>query len=170
MRRICNQRHLYSLIACLALAACGGTDDGATPAAAAASGGGGGGGGAGCTDKVAALFSRSKGSYTATVRTFDNTSPVVIPATVAGFANGATATVTVNENCTVVIGAITMTYKDGSYAEFAGTGADAGKTQYDVDLTGTGVSSPHFEVFTSTKRGVSLFDPTKTQQGARFDE
>ena len=70
----------------------------------------------------------------------------------------------------MTVGTLKLSYKDGSYAEFAGTGADLGKTRYDVDMTGTGAGSPHFERFISGKRGLSLFDPTKTAQGVRVDE
>jgi hypothetical protein len=125
---------------------------------------------AGCSGKVAAFFALAKGSYAAAAATFDNTNFNATPASVAGFAKGVSQTVTITENCTLRVGAVTLSYKDGSYAEFAGTGADAGKTQVDVDLTGSGVSSPHLERFTNGKRGLSLFDPTKTSEGVRFDE
>lgn len=173
---------LAALALATTLAACGGGDSPIVNGVAANSAGSGGtttnGGGAGstvagCTGPVAAFFALAKGSYSATAATFDNVNFASTPATVAGFANGAAQTVTVNENCTVTIGALTLSYKDGSYAEFPGTGADAGKTQYDVDLTGTGTTGlalPHFERWTSDKRGLSLFDPTHTSQGVRFDE
>jgi hypothetical protein len=164
-------RNLAVLGAILAtLAGCGGGDSpvdataatGATPAPASAV--------VGCSGKVAAFFALAKGSYSAAAATFDNASFSTQPASVAGFAKGASQTVTITENCTLSVGAITLSYKDGSYAEFAGTGADAGKTQVDVDLVGAGVASPHLERFTNGKRGLSLFDPTKTSEGVRFDE
>jgi hypothetical protein len=124
----------------------------------------------GCTGKVAAFFALSKGSYSAPAVTFDNVDFATTPASVAGFANGGTQSVTIAEDCTITVGSIKLSYKDGSYAEFPGTGADAGKTQYDVDMTGAGVAESHFERFTSGKRGVAVFDPVKTSQGARFDE
>jgi hypothetical protein len=145
--------------ATLLLAGCGGGDDTSNTSNVA-----------GCTGKVAAFFELAKGSYTAPASTFDNNSFTTIPASVAGFANGANQTVTVSNDCTMTVGTVKMTYKDGSYAEFPGTGVDAGKTQYDVDMTGSGVATPHMERFTSGKRGVSLFDTTKTNQGVRFDE
>jgi hypothetical protein len=123
----------------------------------------------GCSGDTAALFTAAKGSFTAPAVTFDDT-PTGSPASVAGFANGVNQTVTVNQDCTITVGAYTLTYKDGSYFAFPGTGADAGKFQYDVDLTGTGVTNPHFEVFVSAKRGLSFFDPTNPNQGVRFDE
>jgi hypothetical protein len=115
----------------------------------------------GCSGSVAALFTSAKGSFTAPAETFDGT-PTGSPASVAGFANGANQTVTVNEDCTITVGAYTLTYKDGTYSASAG--------QFDVDLTGTGVTDPHFEVFVGGKRGLSLFDPAHPTQGVRFDE
>jgi len=169
---------LAALALATTLAGCGGGDaavanSAGASGAAAAAGAGAGGAVVGCTGPVAAFFTLAKGSYSATAATFDNVNFASTPATVAGFANGTAQTVTVNENCTVTIGALTLSYKDGSYAEFPGTGADAGKTQYDVDLTGTGTTGlalPHFERWTSDKRGLSLFDPAHTSQGVRFDE
>lgn len=148
-----------SLCAAALLAACGGAGDSAAEATAA-----------GCTGKVATLFAAAKGSYSAKAATFDNVNFASTPASVAGFANGGTQTVTVSAGCTITVGSVTLSYKDASYAEFAGSGADLGKTQYDVDLTGGGVLDPHFEVFTSAKRGLSLFDATNKSQGVRFDE
>jgi hypothetical protein len=89
---------------------------------------------------------------------------------VAGFANGSVQTVTVNTNCTIVVGGVTLTYKEGSYVEFPGIGADAGKTQYAVDLSGAGVHAPHFERLTNGKRGLSFFDAVNMSQRARLDE
>jgi|GEM_PF-2637222 len=125
--------------------------------------------GVGCTGNVAALFTKAKGNYSAVASTFDDT-PGGTPTSVAGFTHGASSTVTVNDDCTITVGTITLTYKDGSYATFPGTGADAGKTQYDVDLTGSGVRNPHFEVYTNDKRGLSFLDTANTSRGVRFDE
>ena len=164
--RTCRLLPATLLVSAL-LAACGGggdsTDNAASGGAAASAV-------AGCSGKVAAYFALSKGSYTAKAATFDNVGFTTTPASVAGFANGGTQTVTVAEDCTMTVGTLKLSYKDGSYAEFAGTGADLGKTRYDVDMTGTGAGSPHFERFISGKRGLSLFDPTKTAQGVRVDE
>ena len=158
----------------LGLTACGGGDSPAAAAADNAAAGGTATGStvAGCTGNVATLFDLAKGSYTATVTTFDTIVPVFAapPASVAGFANGSVQTVTVKTDCTIVVGGVTLTYKDGSYLEIPGTGTDAGKTQYDVDLSGAGVSAPHFERFTSGKRGLSFFDPVNMSQRARLDE
>jgi hypothetical protein len=158
----------------LGLTACGGGGDSPAAAADTTTAGGTTTGStvAGCTGDVAALFDSTKGRYTATVATSDTIAPVFAnpPATVAGFANGSLQTVAVNADCTIVVGSLTLTYKDGSYLEIPGTGADAGKTQYDVDLTGAGVYAPHFERFTNGKRGLSFFDPVNNFQRARLDE
>ncbi|WP_296445058.1 hypothetical protein [Rhodoferax sp. UBA5149] len=129
-------------------------------------GGGSGSGGVGCTGQVATLFSNAKGSYSAAAMTFDNAAFGTTPTSpVAGFVNGVNSNITVNADCTITVGAFTLTYKSGSYAEFP-SGAD---TQYNIDLTGVGVKDPHFELFTG-KRSLTLFDTVNTSQGVSFDE
>jgi ABC-type phosphate transport system substrate-binding protein len=157
----------------LGLTACGGGDAPAADTNGADAGGTATGSPvAGCSGDVANLFDLAKGSYTATVATFDTIVPAFAspPATVAGFANGSVQTVTVKTDCTIVVGGVTLSYKNGSYLELPGTGADAGKIQYDVDLSGTGVHAPRFERFTNGKRGLSFFDPVNTFQRAQLDE
>ena len=78
--------------------------------------------------------------------------------TAAGFVNGTTYTVNVNENCTLDVGTNHFTYMEGSYSESPG----AGGIQYDVDMTSTGLTNAHFEVFTNHKRGLGFSDPAKT--------
>jgi len=150
------------------------TDAGATSDASAPSDGGDADAGplpttAGCTGKAAAFFTLAKGTYSAPLTTF-GADPSSMPTTVAGFSKGANTSVTIRANCTIVVGTFTLTYTDGSYGEFPGTGADVGRTQYDVDLSGAGVATAHFERFVNDKRGLSFFDPTSTQNGARVDE
>lgn len=161
----------------LLLSACGGGSDGSNDPSAAAAGPDTGTAttttataGGGCTGKAAAFFASAAGSYTGKAATFDNVNFANSPATVAGVANGSTQTVTIGADCTVKVGGLTLSYKDGSYAEFPGTGADAGKTQVDVDLSGTGVAMPHFERWTDQRRGLSLFDPAHDSWGVRIDE
>lgn len=163
---------LVLLLAALAatLTACGGGDDASPTGSGTTATTSGGSTVAGCTGKVAAFFTAAQGSYTAKAATFDNVSFTSKPASVAGVADGSSQTVTVHADCTITVGALSLRYKDASYAEFPGTGADAGKTQYDVDLTGTGVADPHFERWTDNRRGLSFFDPAKTSQGVRLDE
>ena len=55
----------------------------------------------GCTGKVAAFFSKNKGSYPTTVQIY--TPAPSGPSTVAGLANGAAATVVVKDDCTVTM-------------------------------------------------------------------
>lgn len=169
------------------LSACGGGSDGTTDAAAAASttttttttntttnttttSTTVASGSSACSGKVASFFASAAGSYTGKAATFDNVNFASTPATVAGFANGSTQTVVIGADCTVTVGGLTLSYKDASYAEFPGTGADAGKTQVDVDLTGTGVDMPHFERWTDMRRGLSFFDPAHSSWGVRIDE
>jgi hypothetical protein len=122
----------------------------------------------GCTDKVAAFFNSTKGSYSTAASTY-GPNPAA-PATVAGFSNGTVYTVTVKSDCTIAVGAVNLTYKDGSYAESPGTGASLGKTQIDVDMVGAGVALPHYEVFTTGKRALGFVDPADNRNGLRLDE
>ena len=120
----------------------------------------------GCTGKVAAFFSKNKGSYPTTVQIY--TPAPSGPSTVAGLADGAAATVVVKDDCTVTIGSRVLTYKDASYAEFPGTGADAGKFQVNVTITGAGFTAfSGYEVFISKGSSVSLGD-TSTGAFANF--
>ncbi len=120
----------------------------------------------GCTGKVAAFFSKNKGSYPTTTDIY--TPAPSGPSTVAGLANGAATTVVVKDDCTVTIGSHVLTYKDASYSEFPGTGADAGKFQVNVVVTSVGFTSfSSYEVFISQGSLVSLGD-TSTGAFANF--
>ena len=121
----------------------------------------------GCTGKVAAFFSKNSGTYPTTVQIY--TPAPKGPSTVAGLADGAATTVIVKNDCTVTIGSHVLTYKDGSYEEFPGTGADVGKFQVNVVVTGTGFTSfSTYEVFTSQGSLVSLGDTTTGAFGNFF--
>ena len=121
----------------------------------------------GCTGKVAAFFSKNSGTYPTTVTIY--TPAPKGPSTVAGLADGAATTVIVKNDCTVTIGSHVLTYKDASYSESAGTGADVGKFQVDVVITGTGFTSfSTYEVFTSQGSLVSLGDTTTGAFGNFF--
>jgi hypothetical protein len=120
----------------------------------------------GCTGKVAAFFSKNSGRYATTAHIY--TPAPTGPSTVAGLADGAATTVVVKNDCTVTIGSHVLTYKDASYSESPGTGADVGKFQVNVEITGAGfVTFSSYEVFTSQGSLVSLGD-TATGAFANF--
>ena len=118
---------------------------------------------ASCTGKVAAFFALTKGTFTAKATTFSNGGGTgSAPASVAGFTNGAMVTFTVNENCTVTTGALTMTYKDASYKE------SSNPAGYDLDLTSFSVNVIHMEFY--GKRFISMLDPAVSGNGVSFLE
>jgi hypothetical protein len=120
---------------------------------------------ASCTGKVAAFFALTKGTFTAKATTFSNGGvPGSSPASVAGFTNGANVSFTVNENCTVTTGSLTMTYKDASYKE------SSNPAGYDLDLTSTSTSVKDIHMEFYGKRFISLFDPANPANGVSFLE
>ena len=121
----------------------------------------------GCTGKVAAFFSKKSGTYPTTVEIY--TPAPVGPSTVAGLTAGAATNVIVKNDCTITIGSRVLTYKDGSYEEFPGTGADVGKVQVNVVITAPGFTTfSTYEVFTSQGSLVSLGDTTTGAYGNFF--
>ncbi|MBC7648961.1 MAG: hypothetical protein H7197_07600 [Vitreoscilla sp.] len=112
-------------------------------------------GGAGCTGDALAFFTKKKGSYPSTADLRGSIS------TVAGFKEGATVTVVVNENCTVSLGATTLTFKDGTYEKFS-------DGQVNVVVTAPGFTTfSTYEVFANGAGLLSLGD-TKTGAFANF--
>jgi hypothetical protein len=164
MKRV-NKKILALLLSTAGLAGCGGsTSNSVAPLAGTAtvvtS--------TGCTDKVATFFNNTKGSYSVPAVTYGpNAAP---PTTVAGFTNGTTYTVTIKSDCTITVGTVNLTYKDGTYAESPGTGVNLGKTQIDVDMVGAGVTNPHYEVFTNAKRALGFLDPAVNSNGVQISE
>ena len=113
------------------------------------------GAGAGCTGDALAFFSKKKGSYSSTADLRGSTS------TVAGFKEGAAVTVIVSENCTVSLGATTLTFKDGSYEKFS-------DGQVNVVVTAPGFTTfSTYEVFANGGGLLSLGD-IKTGAFANF--
>lgn len=113
------------------------------------------GAGAGCTGDALAFFSKKKGSYSSTADLRGSTS------TVAGFKEGAAVTVVVSENCTVSLGATTLTFKDGSYEKFS-------DGQVNVVVTAPGFTTfSTYEVFANGGGLLSLGD-IKTGAFANF--
>ena len=112
-------------------------------------------GGAGCTGDALAFFTKKKGSYASIADLRGSTS------TVAGFKEGDAVTVVISENCTVSLGATTLTFKDGSYEKFS-------DGQVNVVITAAGFTTfSSLEVFGNGNGLISLGD-TKTGAFANF--
>jgi hypothetical protein len=110
------------------------------------------GGTTGCTGAVASFFAANAKTYTAKISTYNGT-PNATP-TVLGYANGTTAPVTVNSNCTITLGTYTLTAVDGTFFN--------ANNQVDVDMSGTGFRFGHFEKFADGTSLLGLQDPAST--------
>lgn len=118
----------------------------------------------GCTGKVAALFNKAKGNYSSAAAIYLD--PSDHSGMAAGFVNGTTYTVAVAADCSIDVGpSHHFTVKDGSYAE----STDSSGTQFDIDMTSSGLTNAHFELFTNNKRALGFSDPMKPST-VRLDE
>ncbi len=108
---------------------------------------------AACTGAVAAFFVANARTATGTITTY-NATPGATPTVLGVFVNGATAPVTVNANCTITVGAYTLTSVDGSYT-FA-------NNQSDVNMAGTFVANGHFEKFANGTSLLGFSNPANT--------
>jgi hypothetical protein len=117
-------------------------------------------GSVGCTGDVATFFANNAKTSNATVTTY-NATPNATPNVLGKFANGSTASVTVNSNCTISVGGYTLAVVDKTF--FFGNG------QYDVDMAGTGVKNGHFEKFANGTSLLGFSDPaTGSSDSAQF--
>ncbi len=108
---------------------------------------------AGCTGAVAAFFVGNARTATATITTY-NATPNATPTVLGVFVNGATMPVTVNANCSIAVGAYTLTSVDGSFL-FA-------NSQYDVDMASAFVAHGHFEKFANGTSLLGFSNPANT--------
>lgn len=123
-------------------------------------GSGNGGGSTGCTGAVSAFFVANARTATGSITTYNGV-PNATPTVLGAFANGTTTPVIVNSNCTITVGAYTLTAVNVTFFY------DSVGNQYDVDMTGTGVAHGHFEKFAN---GTSLlgFSNPANSDSAQF--
>jgi hypothetical protein len=117
----------------------------------------------GCTGDTAAFFTTYAGTHQVAAVTYDGGSG---HPTVVGFVNGTTYTVVVNSNCTINVGALTLTYKPNSF--FSSQGSSPTKMNTQAAMLNPAIVFGNFELPDGPPLLLQFSDPAVTANSLMF--